>query len=71
MKRRKFRHGWREDKQKSPKGGNLRLKNNKTKAFQKRLKTKLIQKAGKGKGFSSGKGKGFSSKGKGKMGKNR
>lgn len=60
-KRRKSRHGWRESNEEGTgaKGAqrgpsrNMKLKNNKTKAFQKKFKSKLIQKASKG-----GKGRG-------------
>ena len=65
IQRRKFRHGWKETKEAGAQGGRLNLKNNKTKAFEKRFKTKLIQKASKGKGGSKGGSKGFKGGAKG------
>lgn len=55
LQRRKYRHGWKENKE----GGEKRrinLKNNKTKAVEKKYKKKLISKASKGaRGKSSSK----------------
>lgn len=45
LKTRKFRHGWKETKEKGKS-----LKNNKTKAIEKKYKKKLISKSMKGKG---------------------
>jgi len=72
IQRRKFRHGWKDTKEVGAKG-KLGLKNNKTKAFEKRFKTKLIQKASKGKkpGGSFSKGKGAKAGSGGKGGKRR
>lgn len=56
-KRRLGRHGWKESKTKGEKRGR-NLKNNKTKAVEKKYKKRLISKAAKGpKGPSKGKPK--------------
>ena len=56
--RRKARHGWKETKAKGEDRGR-NLKNNKTKAIEKRFKKRLIGKseAAKGKGRGGGKGR--------------
>jgi hypothetical protein len=59
--RRMARHGWKESKPKGEKRGRD-LKNNKTKAIEKKYKKRLISKSNSaktaGKGKSGGKGKG-------------
>ena len=67
--RRKARHGWKETQTKGPKRGRD-LKNNKTKAIEKKFKKRLISKSQKGKGGPK-KGRGKESKGRGKEGKKR
>lgn len=62
-KRRLGRHGWKESKPKGEKRGR-NLKNNKTKAVEKKFKKRLISKAAKGpKGASKGSSKGKPSRG--------
>ena len=58
QKRRKGRHGWKENK---PKGGGFKgrdLKNNKTKAIEKKFKKRLITKSQKGRAQANAKAKG-------------
>lgn len=66
LQRRKFRHGWKENKSEGERRG-VNLKNNKTKAVEKKFKRKLISKAqnGKGRGGMAGKGSKGGFKGKG------
>lgn len=70
--RRRFRHGWRENKVPAAPGGRgVNLKNNKTKAIEKKFKKRLITKSQREKsGPAGGKGKGGARGGKaGKGGK--
>ena len=49
LERRKYRHGWKENKSNEPKERGVNMKNNKTKAIEKKYKKRLIGKAQRGK----------------------